>query len=62
MHSQGYAFLGETPHTAWLAGSRIIEVPIIFVERRQGASKLSSGTLLESAHPLAPAAAKPARR
>ena len=49
VHSQGYAFLVETLHTAWLAGSRITEVPIIFVERRQGASKLSSGSLLESA-------------
>jgi dolichol-phosphate mannosyltransferase len=48
VHSQGYAFLVETLHTAWLAGSRITEVPIIFVERRQGSSKLSSGTLLES--------------
>jgi dolichol-phosphate mannosyltransferase len=49
VRSQGYAFLVETLHTAWLAGSRITEVPIIFVERRQGASKLSSGSLLESA-------------
>jgi dolichol-phosphate mannosyltransferase len=48
VHSQGYAFLVETLHTAWLAGSRVTEVPIIFVERRRGASKLSSGTLLES--------------
>ncbi len=30
------------------AGLRIVESPIIFVERRQGASKLSSGVLLES--------------
>jgi dolichol-phosphate mannosyltransferase len=49
VHSQGYAFLVETLHMAWLAGGRVTEVPIIFVERRQGASKLSSGTLLESA-------------
>jgi dolichol-phosphate mannosyltransferase len=49
VHSQGYAFLVETLHTAWCTGSRITEVPIIFVERRQGASKLSSGTMLESA-------------
>jgi dolichol-phosphate mannosyltransferase len=49
VRSQGYAFLVETLHRAWLAGSRVTEVPIIFVERRQGSSKLSSGTLLESA-------------
>jgi dolichol-phosphate mannosyltransferase len=48
VRSQGYAFLVETLHRAWVAGSRITEVPIIFVERRKGASKLSSGTLLES--------------
>jgi dolichol-phosphate mannosyltransferase len=29
-------------------GSRIAEVPIIFVERRQGDSKISSTVLLES--------------
>jgi dolichol-phosphate mannosyltransferase len=49
VRSQGYAFLVETLHAAWIAGSRVVEVPIIFVERRKGASKLSSGTLLESA-------------
>ena len=49
VRSQGYAFLVETLHRAWTSGSRIAEVPIIFVERRQGASKLSSGTLIESA-------------
>jgi hypothetical protein len=30
------------------AGLRIVESPIIFIERRQGASKLSSGVLIES--------------
>jgi dolichol-phosphate mannosyltransferase len=30
-------------------GKTIVEVPITFVERRQGESKLSSGVLLESA-------------
>jgi dolichol-phosphate mannosyltransferase len=49
LHSEGYAFLVEMLHTAWLGGCRLAEVPIIFVERRQGASKLSSGILLESA-------------
>jgi dolichol-phosphate mannosyltransferase len=49
VHSEGYAFLVEMLHTAWLAGCRLAEVPIIFIERRQGVSKLSSGILLESA-------------
>jgi dolichol-phosphate mannosyltransferase len=47
--SDGYAFLIEQLHLAQRLGCRIREVPIIFVERREGASKLSAGVLLESA-------------
>jgi dolichol-phosphate mannosyltransferase len=46
--SNGYAFVVETTFRAALAGLRMVESPIIFVERRQGASKLSSGVLIES--------------
>lgn len=46
--SDGYAFQVETLFEAVRAGARVGEVPIIFVERRQGASKLSSGVILES--------------
>jgi dolichol-phosphate mannosyltransferase len=46
--SEGYAFLTEVIFQAAAAGARITEVPIIFVERRQGASKLSGSVLLES--------------
>ncbi len=46
--SDGYAFLLDVTFMAADAGLRIEESPIIFVERRQGASKLSSGVLLES--------------
>ncbi|HYU79742.1 MAG TPA: polyprenol monophosphomannose synthase [Vicinamibacterales bacterium] len=46
--SEGYAFLTEIIFQAAAAGIRIAEVPIVFVERRQGASKLSSAVLLES--------------
>jgi dolichol-phosphate mannosyltransferase len=49
MISDGYAFLVEQLHLARRAGCRIREVPIIFVERREGSSKLSPGVLLESA-------------
>jgi dolichol-phosphate mannosyltransferase len=49
VRSQGYAFLVEALYVAWRAGCRVTEVPIIFVERRQGTSKLSSQTLIESA-------------
>ena len=46
--SDGYSFLVETLYLARLAGCRIREVPIIFVERRLGVSKVSWRVLLES--------------
>jgi dolichol-phosphate mannosyltransferase len=46
--SNGYAFLLDVTFMAADAGLRIEESPIIFVERRQGASKLSTGVLMES--------------
>jgi dolichol-phosphate mannosyltransferase len=46
--SEGYSFLTEVIFQAARAGARIAEVPIVFVERRQGASKLSGSVLLES--------------
>lgn len=46
--SNGYAFLQDVTFMAADAGLRIEETPIIFVERRQGASKLSKGVLIES--------------
>jgi dolichol-phosphate mannosyltransferase len=46
--SDGYAFLVEMLYEAHRRGCRIGEVPIIFVERRVGQSKLDTGVLLES--------------
>jgi dolichol-phosphate mannosyltransferase len=46
--SAGYAFLVEMLFRAAENGSRIGEVPIIFVERRQGQSKVSRAVLIES--------------
>lgn len=46
--SDGYAFLLDVTFMAADAGLRIAESPIIFIERRQGASKLSGGVLFES--------------
>ena len=48
MVSDGYAFLVEMLFEASRRGCRIGEVPIIFVERRQGQSKVSGSVLLES--------------
>jgi dolichol-phosphate mannosyltransferase len=48
MVSDGYSFLTEMLYEAKKRRFRIGEVPIIFVERRIGHSKLSSGVLIES--------------
>jgi dolichol-phosphate mannosyltransferase len=49
IRSDGYAFIVELAWEASRAGLRCTEVPITFVERREGASKLSSGVIMESA-------------
>lgn len=46
--SDGYSFQVETLYEAVRAGATVTEVPIIFVERREGESKLSRGVVLES--------------
>jgi dolichol-phosphate mannosyltransferase len=48
MVSNGYAFIVEMLFEASRQGCRIGEVPIIFVERRQGQSKVSGRVLAES--------------
>jgi len=48
MVSNGYAFIVEMLFEASRRGCRIGEVPIIFVERRQGQSKVSGRVLAES--------------
>lgn len=47
--SDGYSFLVEMLHAAARQGRCIAEVPITFVERRLGESKLTTGILFESA-------------
>lgn len=49
IRSDGYAFIVELAFEAWRAGFTCAEVPITFVERREGASKLSWMAILESA-------------
>jgi len=46
--SDGYSFQVEMLFDAVRIGCRVVEVPIVFVERRQGTSKLSRGVVLES--------------
>jgi len=47
--SDGYSFLVEMLFTAARQGRRIVEVPITYVERREGQSKMSQAVILESA-------------
>jgi len=47
--SDGYSFLVEMLFVAARRGCRIAEVPITFVERREGESKVSRAVLFESA-------------
>ena len=46
--ASGYAFLTEMLYQAARAGCRIGEVPIVFVERQEGYSKVSGSVLAES--------------
>jgi dolichol-phosphate mannosyltransferase len=46
--ASGYAFLTEMLYEAGRTGARIREVPIVFVERQAGYSKVSSSVLAES--------------
>jgi dolichol-phosphate mannosyltransferase len=48
LRSDGYAFQVEMTWHAHAGGARIVEVPVTFVERRQGQSKLSGRVILES--------------
>lgn len=47
--SDGYSFQIETLFSAARLGCRVVEIPITFVERQEGQSKVSRGVLIESA-------------
>jgi dolichol-phosphate mannosyltransferase len=47
--SDGYSYLVEMLFVASQHGLRVVEVPITFVERRLGESKLSRAVIVESA-------------
>ena len=46
--SKGYAFQIETTYRALRAGFRVVEVPITFIAREQGGSKMSRRIVLEA--------------
>ena len=45
---KGYAFQIEMKFTAWKYGFKLVEVPIIFHDRREGTSKMSGGIFSEA--------------
>ncbi|MBE6339132.1 MAG: polyprenol monophosphomannose synthase [Marinilabiliaceae bacterium] len=45
---KGYGFQIEMKFTAWKYGFNIVEVPIIFTDRKQGSSKMSGGIFNEA--------------
>lgn len=48
IHSKGYAFQIEMTYRALRAGFRVAEVPIVFVDRTHGTSKMSRTIFLEA--------------
>jgi dolichol-phosphate mannosyltransferase len=48
IHSKGYAFQIETTYRTLRAGFRVAEVPIRFVDREAGGSKMSRAIVLEA--------------
>ena len=49
VRSQGYSFQIEMTYRAWLQNFKIKEVPIIFVDRTIGESKMNRSVMLEAA-------------
>ena len=49
INSNGYAFQIEMNFIAWKKGFRVCEIPIVFVDRRAGASKMSGHIMFEAA-------------
>ena len=45
---KGYAFQIEMKYTAYKKGFKVSEVPVIFVNRREGTSKMSGGIFSEA--------------
>lgn len=49
VRSEGYVFQVEMAYRCARKGGRVVEMPIVFAERRSGKSKMSSGIFLEAA-------------
>jgi dolichol-phosphate mannosyltransferase len=49
IHSDGYGFQIEMDFKAWKKGFRLLEIPIIFIDRYSGESKMNPGIVREAA-------------
>ncbi len=49
LRSNGYAFQIETNFLAWKKGFKLLEMPIVFVDRRVGVSKMNKKIVYEAA-------------
>ncbi len=48
IHSNGYGFQIEMNYRLWKNGARIKEIPIIFIDRRSGVSKMNKHIIWEA--------------
>lgn len=48
IRSNGYSFQIEMTHRVWRMGMKIVEIPIVFTDRFQGTSKLSTSIVQEA--------------
>ncbi len=48
LKAQGYGFQIELHHALWKSGASLVEVPIVFTERRDGQTKMSAGIAVEA--------------
>jgi dolichol-phosphate mannosyltransferase len=48
VHSNGYCFQVEMAHRTWQEGFRVVEVPITFIERATGVSKMNNRIVAEA--------------
>ena len=48
IRSNGYSFQIEMKYWAWKLGFRVMEVPIVFIERTEGDSKMSRAIVIEA--------------
>jgi dolichol-phosphate mannosyltransferase len=48
VRSKGYSFQIELTHRLWREGFKVVEVPIIFTDRKEGHSKMAGGIIDEA--------------